>query len=56
MSIDPKLSFSLLALENVDNLDYLFSLLKKKNSIYRATYNKIFSNYKFEKKINFLKN
>ena len=51
MSIDPKLSFSLLALENVDNLDYLFSLLKKEKIQYiELPITKFFPNYKFEKK------
>ena len=51
MSINPKLSFSLLALENIDKLEYLFSLLKKeKIKFIELPITKFFPKYKFEKK------
>lgn len=58
MSINPRLSFSLLALEDIGKIDYLFSLLKEeKIKFIELPITKFFPNYKFEKKkINFIKN
>ena len=57
MSINYRLSFSLLALDNLDDLDALFSLLRKKKITFvELPITKFFPKYKIEKKkINFLK-